>query len=147
MTTRVQVIERDGKPDFYVVPADIWERVKGMVEDAEDAAAYAEAVANDDGVRIPAAVVFADLGGRTRLRAWREHRGLTLQALADAAGVSKPYVSQLECGKRAGTAATLKKLANALGVPVGALLADPAEPVGAAEAVHTLPPNPCRTAP
>jgi antitoxin component HigA of HigAB toxin-antitoxin module len=120
--TRVQVIEKDGKPDFYVVPADLWERVKGLVEDAEDAAAYAAAVARDDGVRYPADVVRTIVAGSTPLRAWRDHRGLTLQALADAAGLSKPYVSQIESGKRAGTAATLQKLAAALSVPVGALM-------------------------
>jgi antitoxin component HigA of HigAB toxin-antitoxin module len=121
--SKVQVIEKDGKPDFYVVPADIWDRVKEMVEDAEDAAAYAEAVANDDGVRYPAAVALAMAYGATPQRAWREHKGLTLQALADAAGVSKPYVSQIERGTRKGTAATLKRLADALGVPMGALVA------------------------
>jgi DNA-binding XRE family transcriptional regulator len=120
--SRVQVIEKDGKPDFYVVPADIWERVREMVEDAEDAAAYAEAVANDDGVRYPAAVAHAIADGASALKAWREHRGLTLQALADAAGVSKAYASQIESGKRTGSAATLKKLADALGVRVEALL-------------------------
>jgi transcriptional regulator with XRE-family HTH domain len=46
---------------------------------------------------------------------------MTLQALADAAGVSKPYVSQLEGGKRAGSTGTLRKLAGALKVPLGAL--------------------------
>ena len=121
--SRVQVIEKDGKPDFYVVPADIWERVKDLVEDAEDAAAYAEAVAKDDGVRFPAPVAYAIADGAHPLKAWREHKGLTLQALADAAGVSKPYISQLEGGKRAGTTATLKKLSVALGVPIGALMA------------------------
>ena len=120
--SKVQVIEQDGKPSFYVVPARLWERVKDMVEAAEDAAAYAEAVANDDGVRFPSDVARAMADGTSPLRAWREHKGLTLQALADAAGVSKPYVSQIEGGKRAGTAATLKKLAAALGVPVDALV-------------------------
>ena len=119
--TQVQVIETDGKPSFYVVPAGLWERVKSLVEDAEDAATYAEAKAADDGVRIPHAVVFATLRGSTRLRAWREHKGLTLQAVADAAGVSKPYVSQIEQGKRTGTAATLKRLAVALDIPLDAL--------------------------
>ncbi len=119
--TQVQVIEKDGKPSFYVVPAEIWHRVKEMVENAEDAAAYSEAVAADDGVRYPAAVAYAIAEGGHPVRAWREHRGLTLQALADAAGVSKPYVSQIEGGKRTGTAATLKKLAVALGVPLDAL--------------------------
>lgn len=120
--SRVQVIETDGKPAFYVVPADIWLRVREMVLDAEDAAAYTEAVAQDDGFRVPLSVVEAKLGGASPLRAWREHRGLSLQALADAAGVSKPYVSQIESGKRTGTAATLKKLATALNVPADVLI-------------------------
>jgi len=119
--SKVQLIEIDGRR-AYVVPAELWERVKGMVEDAEDAAAYAEAVAQDDGVRIPFMVVKAKLGGMNSLKAWREHKGMTLQALANAAGVSRAYVSQIEGGKRAGTAATLKKLAAGLGVPVAVLL-------------------------
>jgi hypothetical protein len=57
--THVQVIERDGKPAFYAVPADLWERGKGLVEDAEDAAAYAAALTRDDGVRYPATVARA----------------------------------------------------------------------------------------
>ena len=120
--SRVQVIETDGKPAFYVVPADIWLRVREMVLDAEDAAAYTEAVAQDDGFRVPLSVVEAKLGGASPLHAWREHRELSLQALADAAGVSKPYVSQIESGKRTGTAATLKKLATALNVPADVLM-------------------------
>jgi antitoxin component HigA of HigAB toxin-antitoxin module len=119
--SEVQVIEKDGKPAFYVLPAALWERVREAVEDAEDVAAYKQAVAKDDGLRFPAAVVHAELDGTHPVRAWREHRGLTLQALADAAGVSKPYVSQIEGGKRAGTAATLKKLARVLQVPLDAL--------------------------
>ena len=120
--SRVQVIETDGKPAFYVVPADIWLRVREMVQDTEDAAAYTEAVTQDDGFRVPLSVVEAKLGGASPLRAWREHRELSLQALADAAGVSKPYVSQIESGKRTGTAATLKKLATALNVPADLLI-------------------------
>ena len=112
--SKVQMIEIEGRR-AYLVPADIWERVKAMVEDAQDAAAYAEAQANDDGFRVPHAVVLAEIDGAHPVKAWRDFRGLTLQALADAAGVSKPYVSQIEGGKRAGTTATLKKLVGVLG--------------------------------
>ena len=118
--SEVQVIEQDGKPAFYVLPAALWELVRDAVEDAEDVAAFDRAKAADDGARYPAAVVRAELDGAHPVRAWREHRGLTLHALADAAGLSRPYVSQIESGKRTGTAATLKKLASALGAPVGA---------------------------
>lgn len=117
----VQVIEQDGKPAFYVVPAALWKKVRGEVEDAEDVAAYDRAVANDDGVRFPAAVAHAMADGIHPLRAWREHREMTQDALATAAGVSKPFVSQIEGGKREGSTATLKKLAAALGVSLDAL--------------------------
>ncbi|MEI7465119.1 MAG: helix-turn-helix transcriptional regulator [Burkholderiales bacterium] len=119
----VQVIEKDGKPVFYVVPAKLWEKVREAVEDAEDATAYANAVAHGDGFTIPLAVVEAEISGMHPVRAWREHRGLTIQALADASVLSKPYISQIEGGKRAGSASTLKKLARALGIPLYALQA------------------------
>jgi len=118
---RVQIIEHDGKPAFAVVPIDLWERVRERIEDADAVAAYDRAVANDDGFTIPAAVLRTELSGKHPLRAWREHRGMTPQALADAAGVSKPYVSHIEGGKRAGTAATLKKMAKVLRVPLDAV--------------------------
>lgn len=93
-----------------------------MVKDAEDALASAAAVAADDGSRIPLEVVMAQIDGAHSAKAWRERKGLTLQALPDAAGMSKPCVSQIEGGKCAGTVATLKNLAAALPVPVGGLM-------------------------
>jgi DNA-binding XRE family transcriptional regulator len=119
--SRVQVIELDGKPAAYVVPADIWARVREMVEDIEDAAAYDEAVANDDGFRVPHAIVVAIHEGRHPVRAWREHRQLTQEALAAAAGLSTPYLSQIEGGKRVGSMKTLRRIAAALGVPLDLL--------------------------
>ena len=121
--SRVQVIEQDGKPVFYVVPADLWERLRAAAEEAEDIADLVRFDREDDGLRFPAAVALAIADGVPRLRAWREHRGMTLQALADAAGISAPYICQIEGGKRAGTTATLKKLAAALGLPLAALTA------------------------
>ena len=78
--TRVQVIEKDGKPAYYVVPAELWASVREAIEATEDAAAYAEAKAGNDGVRFPADVAYAIADGTHAVRAWREHRGLTLQA-------------------------------------------------------------------
>ncbi len=122
MSSHVQVIEQDGKPAFYVVPAALWERMREAAEDAEDIADLERFEREDDGVRYPAAVAMAMADGARPLRAWREHRGMTLQALADAAGLSRAYISQIEGGKRTGSAATLAKLAQALGVSVVALI-------------------------
>jgi transcriptional regulator with XRE-family HTH domain len=49
------------------------------------------------------------------LRAWREHRGLTQQELADKAGVTQPTVSRIEGGAPA-SLYTLGKLADALNI-------------------------------
>ncbi|WP_442774965.1 helix-turn-helix domain-containing protein [Sphaerotilus montanus] len=122
MSNHVQVIEQDGKPAFYVVPAALWERMREAAEDAEDIADLERFEREDDGVRYPAAVAMAMADGASPLRAWREHRGMTLQVLADAAGLSRAYVSQIEGAKRTGSAATLAKLAQALGIPVAALI-------------------------
>jgi DNA-binding XRE family transcriptional regulator len=120
--TQVQVIEKDGKPAFYVVPAAPWKRVRHVIEDAEDADAYSEALTRDDAARYPHAVTTALLDGAHPVRAWREHRGITQEKLAAASRASKPSASQIEDGKCAGSTATFRKLARALEVPIGALL-------------------------
>ncbi|AVO50479.1 XRE family transcriptional regulator [Melaminivora suipulveris] len=118
----IQVIAQGGKPAFYVVPAALWEKVRDVLEGLEDEAAFDLATAQDDGTRIPAPVAFAVAGGSHPMRAWREHRGLSQEALAQAASLSKPYISQIESGRRAGSAATIKKIAAALGTTVDALM-------------------------
>lgn len=49
------------------------------------------------------------------LKELRKETGFNMTALAKAAGLSRPYLSQLESGKRNPTPDTLKKLAEALG--------------------------------
>lgn len=121
--TRIQVIEKDGAPAFYVVPADLWDRMRASIEDFEDIADVDEFRAQDDGVRIPAEVAFAVADGTHPVRAWREHRNLTQNELATACGLSKPFISQIESGARTGTLDSLRKIARALDIPAGVLLA------------------------
>lgn len=63
---------------------------------------------------VPAAVVDRLLAGDCPVTVWREHRGLTLRALADKAGLGPGYLWQIENGTRQGPIATMKKLAAAL---------------------------------
>lgn len=114
--TRIQFIERDGKREFAIMPIEIFERLATLVEDAEDVALFDAAKATDDGFRVPAAVANAILDGDSALKAWREHRGLTQEALAAQAGISKAYLCQIETGKREGSVKTLRALAKALSV-------------------------------
>jgi transcriptional regulator with XRE-family HTH domain len=62
-----------------------------------------------------------DLG--ERLRAIRLLRRRTLKDVADAAGVSESFVSQLERGRSSASVATLQRLAAALAIEVSDLFA------------------------
>lgn len=56
-----------------------------------------------------------------RLRAMRADQGLTLDALAERAGVSRSMISLIERGQSSPTAAVLDRLAAGLGVSVASL--------------------------
>ncbi|MBK8456027.1 MAG: helix-turn-helix transcriptional regulator [Phyllobacteriaceae bacterium] len=58
--------------------------------------------------------VAAALAEPTPLAFWRKRRGLTQKAIADAAGISQPYLASLEAGKRKGDPALFLRLARAL---------------------------------
>jgi transcriptional regulator with XRE-family HTH domain len=63
------------------------------------------------------------LGGTlaSRLRQERKRRGLSLRALAAAAGLSTTTVHQIESGKGSPSLATLQAIASVLDVPLGVL--------------------------
>jgi transcriptional regulator with XRE-family HTH domain len=57
------------------------------------------------------------------VRAWREHRGLTVGALAKEAGIAQSYVSEIEHGRKRGSVRALAALAKPLRVDIEDLLA------------------------
>jgi transcriptional regulator with XRE-family HTH domain len=60
------------------------------------------------------------------LKEWRKHRGYTQDRLAEMTGLSKPYVSQLETGKRQYTQELLELFAEALQcAPADLIMRDP----------------------
>lgn len=66
----------------------------------------------------------------TKIRNIRKNRELTVSALADQAGVSESYISQLESGRIDPSVSLLRKLAVALEVPIAAFFdAEYEEPV------------------
>ena len=119
MKENIQLIERDGKPEWAVLPYDeylaLLEQAE-MLEDIRDYDAAKAALENGEDELIPSEVVYAILDGENPIKVWREYRGLTQQQLAGAAGISKPYLSQIETGKRTGTTEILSALAKALDV-------------------------------
>ena len=60
-----------------------------------------------------------------RVRELRHERGLTLKALGRSAGLSHPFLSQLERGLARPSVGSVERIATALNVPVGALWSAP----------------------
>src|SRR5688500_19049793 len=58
----------------------------------------------------------------TVLRRLRHQQGRTLQDVADAAGVSMPYLSEIERGRKEASSEILASICAALGVPLTDLL-------------------------
>ena len=96
-------------------------------EDAADALALAEVRAREaSGAAEYAPVDLAErifIAGEHPVRAWREHRGLALGALAKEAGIAQSYLSAIENGKKRGSVRALAALAKALRVDIEDLLA------------------------
>jgi transcriptional regulator with XRE-family HTH domain len=62
-----------------------------------------------------------------RLRSAREARGLTLEQVADLAGLSKAHLSRLESGERQASIGALVDLSTSLGVSISSLLGEDRE--------------------
>jgi DNA-binding XRE family transcriptional regulator len=116
--SNIQFIEMDGKREYAVIPMDLFERIAPTLEELEDAADLMAFQKEDKGFRIPAEVANAILDGTHPIKAWRSHRKLTQDQLAEQAGISKPYLSQIENRKREGALKSLRAIARVLGVTV-----------------------------
>lgn len=100
-----------------VIPLAEYERLVEAAEDASDVRAYDEfkrKLASGEEELIPAEYVNRMLDGENKIRVWREYRGMTVKALAEASGLTAAYVSQIETGVHEGTVETFKKIATAL---------------------------------
>ena len=126
----VQVIEKNGQPEWAVLPYEEYQRLVAEAEMLQDIRDYDEArliLASGDEELIPSEVTYALLDGENPIRVWREYRGLTQQQVAETAGISKPYLSQLESGRRQGTTKVLAGIARALQVTLDDLVISEAE--------------------
>jgi DNA-binding XRE family transcriptional regulator len=118
-----QIIKKNGKPAFVVIPIEEWRRIEATLEDRADTAAVRVFLKNPTET-FPDAVVAAILEGAHPIKAMREYRGMTQVELAQAGGTSSVYISQIERGKRRSGRRLLAKLGQVLGVPSDLLKRD-----------------------
>ncbi|QCF26477.1 helix-turn-helix domain-containing protein [Hydrocarboniclastica marina] len=128
MRIQIQIIEKEGKPEYAVIPYDECLKLLELAEDAidlTDADKAMRELARGDDERVPAEVTDRLLSGDEHpLKVWREHRGMTQEALGATANVVKSYISQIEAFKKAGSTRVLRALAGAIDVDVDDLLVD-----------------------
>ena len=116
---KVQIIDRDGKPEYVVLP---WADYQALLEAAENSIdgamldAFRGKRVSGEEETVPAPVVNALLAGANPIKTWREYRSLTQDALAARVGISKAYLSQIETGRREGALKTLRAIAAALDI-------------------------------
>jgi DNA-binding XRE family transcriptional regulator len=115
----VQVIKQGNKPEWAVVPYETYLQLvekAEMLQDVQDYDSAKAALERGDDELIPSEVVYAILDGENAIKVWREYRGMSQQEVAENAGISVPYLSQLETNKRKGSLKVLSALAKVLKV-------------------------------
>jgi ribosome-binding protein aMBF1 (putative translation factor) len=98
---KVQVIKRDGEPEYAVLP---WADYLALLQAAGHAA------------QVPEAAVDTVKPALSELARLREEKGLSQQELARSVGISPHYLGMIESAERQPDAAIKRALAWALGV-------------------------------
>jgi DNA-binding XRE family transcriptional regulator len=107
LTKKIQIIEKDGKPEYAVIPYDEYLRLVPKKE-------------SDD--TIPHEVVGLVIKeGMTLVKAWRSYLGLSQKEVANRAGITQPALSQMEKSDNVLRDDTLEKLAKAMGLSLDQL--------------------------
>lgn len=99
----VQVIIRDGKPEYAVLP---WEEYQALLTNGRDVSAEKLVEASD--TALGALPTFGTLP------MLREAKGLSQEALARSVGISPAYLALIESGERDPDNAIRRALARAL---------------------------------
>ena len=110
--------------DTVVLTRSAWKSVVAALEDARDISAVKASLqrartGRNDG--LSAALYRRIRAGEHPVRAWRKQRKLSLEALAQRAGVSPGRLDDIETGREVGAAAVLRRLAKALTVDIDEL--------------------------
>jgi len=117
----VQFIESQGHRQYAIVPIDLYNELLEKSELLEDISAYEKAKQDDDEL-IPSEVVNRLIDGENKIKVWREYRGMSQAVLADKARIAQATVAQMEGGKRVGSIAVIKKIAEVLNVDLDDLV-------------------------
>lgn len=106
----IQVISRDGQPEYAVVP---WDQYQALLKAAGQPQAVAASADSTSG----SSSTPASAPAFSELAALREAKGLAAEQLARKVGISPAYLAMMERGERLPDSAIRRSLAWELGVP------------------------------
>ena len=121
----VQIIKTPQGDEMAILPKADYDKLLEAFEDREDVEAgrkFRAKLSAGEEELIPAEYVNRMIDGENKIKVWRDFRGMSAKALADAAGMSAPYLSQIESGAREGSLDAMKKLAEVLKVTIDELI-------------------------
>ena len=117
----VQFIESQGDRQYAIVPIDLYNELLEKSELLEYISAYEKAKQDDDEL-VPSEVVNRLIDGENKIKVCREYRRMSQAVLADKSGIAQATVAQMEGGKRVGSIAVIKKIAEALSLDLDDLV-------------------------
>ena len=109
---KAQVIEKKGRR-FAIVPLKDFEQLVQDSEMLEDIRAYDAAKTRKEEA-FPSEVAKRLVSGENPIRVFRDYRGLTQEQLARSVKIARPYLAEIEAGRKEGSVAVLKALARVL---------------------------------
>ena len=126
MTEPQIILDNRGNPVFAVIPWREYQQIGDLTAGSADTMQtdeelYDEAKSTGDEA-FPIEVADRLLAGENPIKVYRSQRGMTQNQLAAAVSINAVYLSQIETGKRTGSARTLAAIATALNVDVGDLI-------------------------
>ncbi|TCM58163.1 helix-turn-helix protein [Rhizobium sp. PP-F2F-G48] len=114
----IQKLTIDGKG--YVLLSE--EDYEDLIDSLEAQIVLARIAAGEE--TWPLEIVEARANGENAIGVFRKYRGLSVSDLAAAAGISQPYLSEIEGGKKTGSVDVLKRIATALKVDLDDLVVE-----------------------
>lgn len=109
--TDPQIIIKNGKPAFAVIPWDEYQELMHSRIEPDEADVW-----------FPNEVVKANARGESLIKAWREYFKFTQAELAARAGMKQSALARLENSNATPRKATITKLAEAMGIDVEQLI-------------------------
>lgn len=122
---RAALIQIADREEMVIISREAFSRLIDAQEDIKDIDAFERferRLAAGEEELLPAAMVDRMIDGENPVRVWREYRGLSGTALAEKAGISPSYLSEIENSSKPGSVAAMKALAMALGVSMDDLV-------------------------